>query len=355
MKKGERVRSGQSSRISGQAKSADSLAGRPGGVAELMGPRRPKVGYRTRYGRMIMSTAEDALRSRLVKQFRGKVQLIFTSPPFLLNRKKKYGNLQGEEYVNWLASFARPLREMLKPDGSIVMELGNSWEPGRPVMSTLALRALLAFLDAGRFLLCQQFVCFNPARLPGPAQWVNIERIRVKDAFTHIWWMSPVERPKADNRRALRPYSAAMLRLLESGRYNAGRRPSEHHIGASSFLKNNNGAIAANVLTLSNTAATDEYQRYCRAQGLPIHPARMHTGLAEFFIKFLSVPRNVVLDPFAGSNITGAAAERLKRRWLSIEPCEEYVLGSRGRFYGVTRKSHIGVRATARDGGVQSS
>ena len=70
------------------------------------------------------------------------------------------------------------------------MEIGNAWESGRPTMSTLSLRALLAFLEAGGLHLCQQFISHNPARIPSPAQWVTVERIRVKDSFTNVWWMS---------------------------------------------------------------------------------------------------------------------------------------------------------------------
>ena len=58
----------------------------------------------------------------------------------------------------------------------------------------------------------------------------------------------------------------------------------------------------------------------------------MPSGLAEFFIKFLTKPKKLVLDPFAGSNTTGAVAENLGRRWLAIEPNESYLEGSRGRF-----------------------
>jgi site-specific DNA-methyltransferase (cytosine-N4-specific) len=198
-------------------------------------------------------------------------------------------------------------------------------------MSTLVLEALLAFLKAGNFHLCQQFVCYNPARLPSPAQWVTVERIRVKDSFTQVWWMSPSERPKADNRRVLKDYSPSMLKLLSSQQYNPGRRPSEHQIGTRSFLSNNNGAIPPNALTFTNTAATDDYLKFCRGNRLPIHPARMPVGLAEFFIKFLTAPKNLVVDPFAGSNVTGIAAERLNRRWVSIEPIADYVEGSKGR------------------------
>jgi site-specific DNA-methyltransferase (cytosine-N4-specific) len=290
------------------------------------------LAYSTKRGAMYRGKAEVALASPQFKKYYGKVQMIFTSPPFPLNRKKKYGNLKGDAYIDWLASFAPMFRKFLKKDGSIVMEVGNAWEPGKPVMSTLALRALLAFLDRGNFNLCQQFVVYNPARLPSPAQWVNVERMRVKDSFTHVWWMAPSERPKADNRRVLKKYSASMLRLIETQKYNAGRRPSEHHIGETSFLKNNNGAIPPNVLTYANTAANDDYLEYCRKHEIPHHPARMNRGLAEFFINFLTTKKNLVLDPFGGSNVTGSEAERLKRRWVSIEPCEQYLVGSIGRF-----------------------
>jgi site-specific DNA-methyltransferase (cytosine-N4-specific) len=225
-----------------------------------------------------------------------------------------------------------PLGDLLADDGSLVVELGNAWEPGEPVMSTLALKALLQILESGGFHLCQQFVVHNPARLPSPTQWVNVDRIRVKDAYTNVWWMSRTTRPKADNRKVLTGYSDAMKKLLARGSYNAGERPSQHNIGETSFLKDNGGAIPPNVLTISNTLSTDAYRRYCKEHSLRVHPARMPGDLAEFFIRFLTDEGDLVLDPFAGSNTTGAAAEALGRTWLSIEPEAEYIAGSHGRF-----------------------
>jgi len=312
---------------------------------------KPTIAYRTGAGVLFRGHAEDVLGSKLARAYKGKVDLIFTSPPFPLNRKKKYDNLQGYDYVKWLSGFATLFKQFLKPTGSIVVEVGNSWEPGKPVMSTLALESLLAFLRVGKFYLCQQFVWNNPARLPSPAQWVTIERIRIKDSYTHLWWMSPCERPKADNRKILVKYSESMNKLLARNSYNAGRRPSQHRISEKSFLKNNGGAIASSVLnfehsgdtddaqlssviTIANTQASTDYQRFCREEKIEQHPARMPIGLAEFFVKFLTDKNDVVLDPFAGSNTTGAAAERLKRRWISIEPNPVYVAGSKGRFAG---------------------
>jgi site-specific DNA-methyltransferase (cytosine-N4-specific) len=294
--------------------------------------KKIKISYKTNFGQMINGSAESVLNSPQMRRFENKVQLIFTSPPFPLNRKKKYGNLNGDDYKNWLASFAPIFTKYLKKNGSIVMEMGNAWEPGKPVMSTLALESLLEFKNSENLNLCEQFVCFNPARLPSPAQWVNVERIRVKDSFTYVWWFSPVERPKANNRRILQGYSPSMLRLLETKKYNSGKRPSEHHIGKKSFLANNKGAIPANVLTISNTISSDKYRAYCEKNEFPIHPARMPSSLAEFFIKFLTNKNDLVLDPFGGSNTTGAMAEQLKRRWVSIEPSKDFIQGSRGRF-----------------------
>ena len=290
------------------------------------------LAYATPCGKMFVGKAEDALRSGVMDPYRGQVQLIFTSPPFPLNRKKAYGNLVGQEYIDWLAGFAEVLQDFLAPDGSIALELGNSWEPGEPVMSTLAIEALLEFRKRGELKLCQQFVCPNPARLPSPAQWVNVERTRVKDAFTHVWWMAKTAHPKADNRRVLVPYSAAMRKLIDSKRYNAGPRPSGHVVGAKSFLKDNGGAIPANVVTATNTRATDAYLAYCRENDVQPHPARMAPSIAEFFIKFLTEPGDLVLDPFAGSNVTGAVAESEGRRWLAVEANKEYAEASKSRF-----------------------
>ncbi len=301
-------------------------------MTKLNNSKQQDADYKTRFGSMIVGTAETILSSKKAAKYKGKVQLVFTSPPFPLNRKKKYGNLQGEPYITWLEEMSLLLRDFLTEDGSIVVEVGNAWQKGAPVMSTLALRSLLAFQEKAKLHLCQQFICYNPARLPGPAQWVTVERVRVKDAFTHVWWMSPSMRPKADNRKVLKEYSKSMLQLLKSKKYNAGMRPSEHSIGETSFLKNNKGAIPSNVLTLSNTRANDDYQIYCRENHLPMHPARMQSALADFFINFLTDPGDLVLDPFAGSNTTGASAEHLKRKWLSIEPNEDYVRASYGRF-----------------------
>jgi site-specific DNA-methyltransferase (cytosine-N4-specific) len=304
------------------------------------------VEYKTALGAAIVGKSEDVLDGPAGKPLHGQVQLVFSSPPFPLNRKKKYGNKEGQAFKKWLSGYAEKLSDLLKPDGSIVIEMGNAWMPRLPVMSTLAIETLLAFKRAASLYLVQEFIWFNHARLPSPAQWVTVNRIRAKDAFTRLWWMSPTAFPKADNRRVLAPYSGSMKSLLATQRYNAGKRPSEHGINATSFLKNNGGAIPPNVITKetgeqdtisnllvgANTSANDSYYRFCKTRGFALHPARMPVGLAKFFINLCTEPGDLVFDPFAGSNTTGAAAEELQRRWITVEAEPTYAATGRGRF-----------------------
>lgn len=287
--------------------------------------------YSTDYGDMYNSKVEDFLEYNK-KDLEGKVNLIFTSPPFPLNRKKKYGNLDGEEYVEWLKTISKELSCLLTEDGSIAIEIGNSWEKGVPVFSTLPMEALLEFKKASGLYLCQEFIVYNPSRLPSPIEWVNKRRIRVKDSYTRVWWLSKTPFPKANNSNVLVEYSESMKRLLKKKKYNSGKRPSEHNIGEKSFFSNNGGAIAPNVLTISNTSSNDKYIKYCKLNDYTLHPARMPKELPEFFIRFLTDEGDVVFDPFAGSNTTGFVAESLSRKWISVELNSDYILGSKGRF-----------------------
>ena len=101
--------------------------------------------YTTRHGRMFVSKIEDALSTSTFHKLTGKVDLLFTSPPFPLVSKKRYGNETGEAYLNWLVQLAPMLTNLLSESGSIVIEVGNAWVTGTPVMSTLSIEALLAF------------------------------------------------------------------------------------------------------------------------------------------------------------------------------------------------------------------
>lgn len=310
-----------------------------------------KVEFTTRLGDLYLGKCEDVLTSEVGKTLRGKVNLLITSPPFPLNNKKSYGNKKEEEYREWFVSLAPLFSELLADDGSLVIELGNAWMPGRPVQSLLPLQCLLEFTqhkDAG-LRLCQESICYNPARLPSPAQWVTIERSRLTDSYTHVWWLAKSDTPKASNQRVLRPYSESMKDLLTRGKFNSGKRPSGHNVSERGFLTDHGGAIAHNLFEvepiieskpprlpnafrIANTGSSDPYTRACHERKIDPHPARMPAGLVSFFTQFLTEPGDMVLDPFSGSCTTGWVAEQLDRRWTGVEVQENYIKHAQLRF-----------------------
>lgn len=312
---------------------------------------RSELFYRTQNGQAYCG---DSI-SFLPKIATDSINLILTSPPFALKRKKEYGNEDEDKYVDWFMSFASQLHRILKQDGSFVLDLGGSYMPGFPVRSIYQFELLVRLVKETGFYLAQEFFHYNPARLPAPAEWVNVRRIRVKDSVNVVWWLSKSQNPKADNRKVLKPYSDSMKSLLKNG-YTAKLRPSGHDI-SDKFSKDNGGAIPPNLLEIANTDSNSSYQKMCRTAGLKVHPARFPPAFAEHFIKFVTDENDIVFDPFAGSNTTGYVAETMGRRWLACELSEEYLEGSIFRFesqtidrvYGNNKKRQRGYDGTFKE------
>ncbi|KTR24995.1 hypothetical protein RSA11_16005, partial [Exiguobacterium indicum] len=270
------------------------------------------------------------------------IDLIMTSPPFALLRKKSYGNEDEKEYIQWFVNnFAFEFKRILKPNGSLVIDIGGAYKSKKPVRSLYHFELLIELCNGPtNFNLAQEFYWYNPAKLPSPIQWVNIKKVRVKDSINPIWWLSKSDNPKANNKNVLVPYKASMKRLLKNG-YNSGKRPSQHVMSENSWQKDNGGAIASNligynteidfakyidsvydeymsnfeiyleqklaadfsdnVLEIANTLSSDKYLQACKELNLKIHPARFPSELPEFFIKFLTDENDIVFDPFGGS------------------------------------------------------
>jgi DNA methylase len=113
--------------------------------------------------------------------------------------------------------------------------------------------------------------------------------------------------------------------------YDAKLRPSGHDI-SDKFARNNGGSVPPNLLALANTESNGRYQDYCREKGLPIHPARFPATIPEYFIRLLTDLGDLVVDPFAGSCVTGEAAEYTMRRWICCEISKPYLEGAIARF-----------------------
>lgn len=339
------------------------------------------------------------------------IDLIVTSPPFALQHQKEYGNEDQEGYNDWFLSFLPEVRRVLQPHGSFVLEIGGAFKRGYPERSEYQFELLDRLVDEneGGMKLAQDFYWYNPAKLPSPIEWVNVRKIRVTDAVTHIWWLTPeinkdsaVEEgehphPEANNQRVLQEYSDSQKELIDSGEYNDGKRSSGWNIDSESFANKNDGSIPDNfiegydtkpvlevldevsaeeflnwitgseeledlsaadicerlgmgdrtpdnVIEASNTASNTHYLQMCREFDVDAHPARFPRQIPEFFIDYLTpnppyggwdngyLDKPLVLDIFAGSNITGSIAEQKGRYWLSFEKEEKYIKSSELRF-----------------------
>ena len=283
--------------------------------------------HRTRHGTIFLGDSLEFLQKNVAPQ---SLDLIVTSPPFGLVRKKKYGNVDAEDYLNWFLPFGTEFKRALKPNGSLVIDIGGAWIPGQPTRSLYHFELLIMLCRQIGFNLAQEFYWWNPSKLPTPAEWVTVRRIRAKDAVNCVWWLSPTPWPKASNRRVLVPYSEAMKRLLKNG-YRAKLRPSGHDI-SKKFTVDNGAAIPPNLIAVPNTESNSYYLRYCAEQNLQPHPARFPAAIPEFFVRMLTDESDSVLDPFAGSCVTGEVCERLKRKWMCVELEEEYLKGAMARF-----------------------
>ena len=260
------------------------------------------------------------------------LQMVFSSPPYPLLREKQYGNREANEYVDWLLRIAETWPRKLKQNGSVVLNLGDAFNRGEPTLSLYQERLLIRLEDELGWKLCQRFAWHNPARMPTPAQWVTVNRVRVKGSIENLYWLAPNGQPYADNRNVLTPYSDAMRARLAAGGEKARQRPSGHTLAEGAFSVDNGGAIPPNLLVAANTSSNDSYQRLCREQGLPVHPARFPSALPEFFTNLCTRPGDTILDPFAGSLKSGEVAEELGRKWIAFDLHMDYLLGGANRF-----------------------
>lgn len=263
---------------------------------------------------------------------RGSVQLVLTSPPYPLINRKAYANqFSSKEHVDWLLNQVASFKPLLSSNGSMVLNLGPVWTPGQPTQDPYIERLMVRLCDEAGWHLGQRLYWHNGARLPSPAEWVTVRRIRLKDPIEHLLWMSPTPNPFTNTRALLRPYSESMQKKLAAGGERGAKRPSGHNLLPGAFSANNGGAIASTVFTYANTSSNDAYLRYCKENKLPIHPARFPVALASDLIEMLSAPGDLIFDPFVGSGTVPQACEERGRRYLGSDKSLAYLRGAYGR------------------------
>lgn len=298
-----------------------------------------EIYYKSKKGKIILGDCFEYLRT--IES--NSVDLIVTSPPYALIKKKEYGNKDSSDYIEWFRPLAKEIFRVLKKTGSFVLNIGGSWNRGKPTRSLYHFKILIMLCEEIGFNLAQELYFWNPSKLPNPAEWCTIRKIRVKDSIEPIWWLSKTPYPKASNQRVLQPYSRSMENLLVNG-YEAKLRPSGHDI-SDKFMIRHKGSITSNLLAMPNTESNSHYLKYCQENKLTPHPARFPSTLPEFFIRMCTDENDVVIDPFGGSCVTGEVAEKLNRKWTCCDTSEEYLKGAMGRFINYTPRNDSTIMA----------
>lgn len=223
-----------------------------------------------------------------------------------------------------------PLVRSLAPGGSVVLNLTNdAFVTGSPARSTYLERLVIAMEDRLSLHLMDRLVWSNPSKAPGPIQWASKERCQLNVGFEWLAWFcnSPLT-TFANNRRVLEPHTDKHLKLIAAG---GTATAADHSDGAyrrkaGAFGLPTEGRIPRNVLTRGHRCADAiRARRDAASLGLVPHGAVMPTSVADFLIRFLTEPGQLVVDPFGGKGTTGLAAERAGRRWLICDRVLDYL------------------------------
>lgn len=293
---------------------------------------QPKMYFTTAMGVSFWGYGDD-----VAKLYRNEIDLIITSPPYLLGKDREYGNIGKSEkaYVDNLVSAIEGWLPCLTSTASIVLNIGETLIKGAGYQSLAKERLLIALEDRLGLHLVQRFQWYSPSK-PVNNYWTTHAKKHCITATEDFLWLSlNPKQAKANNQNVLVDYSEKWKKHIESAQrkspIQSNTRPSGNSNNPDSFSKDNGGSIAHNLLMATPEPAQSDYIRFCKENNLPVHPARFHYSLPEFFVKFLTDAGDVVADWFHGSGNTGYAAEKNDRYWIGSEIMEEYIKGSIGR------------------------
>lgn len=295
--------------------------------------------YETPSGQAVWAEAQTAAGALS----NNSLQLIFTSPPYPILRGRDYGTFSEAEIIELIVSCAKEWQRALTHDGSLVLNLKDTWLPksmtGGAVRSLYQEKLLLALCEDVGLHFADRHYWRNPSHSPESA-WVTVKKVRCNQDVEQIFWLSRSPNPYADTREVM---AAAKESTIRTYQLRAARKAitTTGPSGQKSNFEEQMAAVASgqvlkviprNLLEISNADTHKTLRGMLADADLPRHDAMMPLDLAKFFIKMLTRPKDTVYDPFFGSGTTGVAAESLGRPWLGSDRSLAHLLGSALRF-----------------------
>ena len=265
------------------------------------------------------------------------IALCLTSPPYPLARARAYGNPNEEQFVDWICDMLGPIVKNLIPGGSVVLNVSNDiFLKGSPARSLYRERMVLALHDRLGLFKMDELVWHNPCKPPGPMQWASKKRSQLNVAWEPVYWFTnDPYKVRSNNQRVLEPHTQKHAATIAAGGSLTERVNCDgaYRVKRGAYANDTPGRIPRNLITIRHNCVDQEaYKAFCRDTALPVHGAAMPLTLASKLIEFMTVPGDLVIDPFGGSFTTARAAEAAGRRWISTELMAEYVIGAASRF-----------------------
>lgn len=268
--------------------------------------------FRTELGELYVGDCLNVLRGMRASS----VDLVVTSPPYDGQPKYNDGESYGREwYEDVFLSVTREVHRVLKPHGSFVLNYRSKRQNGE--RGTLQYELVFWLRDQG-FKFCEDFIWGKPS--PPPGRFNRFLKDAVEYCFqfakTSDWQFFPEA-------------------CLSPARWDAKDRERRKRLPQNFVRANAPSGQGRRRVQAGPDMVRPSTLLYLEPEFSPNpirHPARFPLALPSFFIRLLSKPGQVVVDPFAGTGTTALAAEQLGRKWIAMEQSPHYASIIPGRF-----------------------
>ena len=248
----------------------------------------------------------------------GSIDLIITSPPYADQRKKTYGGIHPDKYVEWFLPISKELLRVLKPTGTFILNIKERVVNGE--RHTYVLQLILEMRNQG-WLWTEEFMWHKKNSYPG--KWPN----RFRDSWERLLQFNKNKKFKMLQEKVMVPMGDwAKTRLRNLSEIDKIRDESRVGSGFGKNISNwldRNKAYPTNVLHMSTE---------CNNKN---HSAVFPERLPKWFIRLFTRKDGIVLDPFVGSGTTAVAAIQTGRNFIGIDVNQEYVDISRERIHNL--------------------
>jgi len=237
----------------------------------------------------------------IMKQIKSSsIGLIFTSPPYADRRKNTYGGIPENKYVEWITPYIEEMVRVLKPNGSIFINIKPHTNNGE---RSLYVFDLILHLKRELGLMFIDEFCWTKLGVPGKFNG------RFKNAFEPIYHFA-LNKGFTFNRYAV----AEKAKEASLKRYK--RKACGESKNGSGFAGMRKEIISDLALPSNHLHIVQKSNQYTIQSN---HSAVFPVELSDFFIKTFSNGNDIILDPFAGSGTVAISCIKNKRNYIMID------------------------------------